>query len=196
MGCRCRDTPSLLTPARSRAMSSSSPAAEMSRHEQASQLFNLKWKNYQNHLIQVFDKMLVTESFADVTLVCCDTEHETTQAIKAHKMILGASSPYFEIVFAEHPCQHPVVVMPPEVRVEELQHVLQFIYKGEVQVRPMSSCEKQSWPLRAPFKLVNDLEAIKQLRTSPVWQSEKVELPSQNDNMPTRLLQHNHLICD
>jgi len=114
-------------------MSSSSPAAEMSRHD-ASQLFNLKWKNYQNHLIQVFDKMLVTESFADVTLVCCDTDHETTQAIKAHKMILGASSPYFEIVFAEHPCQHPVVVMPPEVRVEELQHVLQFIYKGEVQV--------------------------------------------------------------
>ena len=46
------------------------------------------------------------------------------------------------------------------------------------------------------FKLVNDLEAIKQLRTSPVWQSEKVGLPSQNDNMPTRLLQHNHLICD
>ena len=115
-------------------MSSSSPAAEMSRHD-ASQLFNLKWKNYQNHLIQVFDKMLVTESFADVTLVCCDTENETTQAIKAHKMILGASSPYFEIVFAEHPCQHPVVVMPPEVRVDDLQHVLQFIYKGEVQVR-------------------------------------------------------------
>ena len=145
---RCRDSPPVVTPARSQAaMSSSSPVAEMSRHD-ASQLFNLKWKNYQNHLIQVFDKMLVTESFADVTLVCCDMDHETTQAIKAHKMILGASSPYFEIVFAEHPCQHPVVVMPPEVRVEELQHVLQFIYKGEVQVR---------------FKVVNDLEPIKQL---------------------------------
>ena len=137
---RCRDSPPV-TPVRSQAMSSSSPAAEMSRHD-ASQLFNLKWKNYQNHLIQVFDKMLVTESFADVTLVCCDTDHETTQAIKAHKMILGASSPYFEIVFAEHPCQHPVVVMPPEVRVEDLQHVLQFIYKGEVQVSLKSRWEK------------------------------------------------------
>jgi len=105
----------------------------MAAHD-TSQLFNLKWRNYQNHLMQVFDKMLLTESFADVTLVCCDTEAETTQAIKAHKMILGASSPYFELVFAEHPCQHPVVVLPPEVRVEELQHVLQFIYKGEVQV--------------------------------------------------------------
>ena len=114
---------------------SASSAAEMTRPDHHSQLFNLKWKNYQNHLIQVFDKMLVTESFADVTLVCCDADQETTHAIKAHKMILGASSPYFEIVFAEHPCQHPVVVMPPEVRVEELQHVLHFIYKGEVQVR-------------------------------------------------------------
>jgi hypothetical protein len=114
-------------------MSSVSGAGEMSRHD-ASQLFNLKWKNYQNHLMSVFDRMLCTESFADVTLVCCDTEQETTQAIKAHKMILGASSPYFEIVFAEHPGAGTVVVMPPEVRVEDLQHVLHFIYKGEVQV--------------------------------------------------------------
>lgn len=114
-------------------------AVEMARPD-SSQLFNLKWKNYQNHLIQVFDKMLVTESFSDVTLVCCDTEEGTTQAIKAHKMILGASSPYFEIVFAEHPCQHPVVVMPPEVRVEDLQHVLHFIYKGEVQVTDHHHC--------------------------------------------------------
>ena len=38
------------------------------------------------------------------------------------------------MVFSEHPCQHPVVVMPPDVKLEELQQVLQFVYKGEVQV--------------------------------------------------------------
>ena len=106
---------------------------EMSRPDP--QLFNLKWRNYQSHMMSVFDKILLTESFSDVTLVCADVDQETTHAIKAHKIILGASSPYFEMVFSEHPCQHPVVVMPPEVKIDDLQHVLQFVYKGEVQVR-------------------------------------------------------------
>ena len=74
------------------------------------------------------------ESFSDVTLVLADVDQDTTHAIKAHKIILGASSPYFEMVFSEHPCQHAVVVMPPDVRLGDLQHVLQFVYKGEVQV--------------------------------------------------------------
>ena len=97
-------------------------------------LFNLKWRNYQAHMMSVFDKILLTESFSDVTLVLADVEHDTTHAIKAHKIMLGASSPYFEMVFSEHPCQHPVVVMPPDVKLEDLQHVLQFVYRGEVQV--------------------------------------------------------------
>ena len=98
------------------------------------QLFNLKWRNYQNHMLAVFDKILLTESFSDVTLVLADVDNDTTHAIKAHKIILGASSPYFEMVFSEHPCQHPVVVMPPDIKLEDLQYVLQFVYKGEVQV--------------------------------------------------------------
>jgi len=113
------------------------------------QLFNLKWKNHQNHIMSVFDKILLTETFSDVSLVCVDLETETTQAIKAHKIILGASSPYFEMVFGEHPTSQPVVVvMPSEVKIEDLQHVLHFIYKGEVQVpqdqvQPVLRCARQ-----------------------------------------------------
>jgi hypothetical protein len=55
-------------------------------------------------------------------------------ATQAHKIILGACSPYFELVLSEHPCQHPVVILPPEVRPEHLHHVLNFVYRGEVQV--------------------------------------------------------------
>ena len=99
------------------------------------QLFNLKWRNYQTHMMAVFEKILLTESFSDVTLVLADVDQDTTHAIKAHKIILGASSPYFEMVFSEHPCQHPVVVMPPDVKLEDIQHVLHFVYRGEVQVR-------------------------------------------------------------
>ena len=104
------------------------------RPSDSAQLFNLKWRNYQSHMMAVFEKILLTESFSDVTLVLADVDQDTTHAIKAHKIILGASSPYFEMVFSEHTCQHPVVVMPPDVKLEDIQHVLHFVYRGEVQV--------------------------------------------------------------
>ena len=107
----------------------------MNTYSDSQQLFNLKWRNYQTHMMAVFEKILFTESFSDVTLVLADVDQDTTHAIKAHKIILGASSPYFEMVFSEHPCQHPVVVMPPDVKLEDIQHVLHFVYRGEVQVR-------------------------------------------------------------
>ena len=107
----------------------------MNTYSDSHQLFNLKWRNYQTHMMAVFEKILLTESFSDVTLVLADVDQDTTHAIKAHKIILGASSPYFEMVFSEHPCQHPVVVMPPDVKLEDIQHVLHFVYRGEVQVR-------------------------------------------------------------
>merc|ERR1711936_645139 len=106
----------------------------MNTFSDSSQLFNLKWRNYQTHMMAVFEKILLTESFSDVTLVLADVDQDTTHAIKAHKIILGASSPYFEMVFSEHPCQHPVVVMPPDVKLEDIQHVLHFVYRGEVQI--------------------------------------------------------------
>lgn len=98
------------------------------------QMYSLRWKNYQSHIMAVFDKVLSSESFADVTLVCGDAEADAASTIKAHKIILGACSPYFELVLSEHPCQHPVVILPPEVRPEHLHHVLNFVYRGEVQV--------------------------------------------------------------
>ena len=39
------------------------------------------------------------------------------------------------LIFSEHPCQHPVVILPPDVRPQHLQHVLNFVYRGEVQVK-------------------------------------------------------------
>jgi len=98
------------------------------------QLYNLKWKNYENHMMTVFDRILSNESFADVTLVCGEPDAEVASSIKAHKILLGACSPYFELVLSEHPNQHTVVILPPDVRPEHLNHVLQFVYRGEVQV--------------------------------------------------------------
>lgn len=91
------------------------------------QQFCLRWNNYQTNLTNVFDELLQNESFVDVTLAC------EGQSIKAHKMVLSACSPYFQALFYDNPCQHPIIIMR-DVRWEELKAIMEFMYKGEINV--------------------------------------------------------------
>lgn len=92
-----------------------------------SQQFCLKWNNYQRNLTCVFDQLLQNESFVDVTLAC------DGNSIKAHKMVLSACSPYFQSLFVENPCQHPIIIMR-DVKWTELKAAVEFMYKGEIKV--------------------------------------------------------------
>ncbi|XP_065092187.1 protein bric-a-brac 1-like, partial [Ochlerotatus camptorhynchus] len=91
------------------------------------QQFCLRWNNYQTNLTSVFDQLLQNESFVDVTLAC------DGQSIKAHKMVLSACSPYFQTLFFENPCQHPIIIMR-DVKWPELKAIVDFMYKGEINV--------------------------------------------------------------
>ncbi|XP_053956837.1 protein bric-a-brac 2-like [Anastrepha ludens] len=101
-------------------------AAAMATNTQQQQ-FCLRWNNYQTNLTNVFDELLQNESFVDVTLAC------EGQSIKAHKMVLSACSPYFQALFYDNPCQHPIIIMR-DVRWEELKAIMEFMYKGEINV--------------------------------------------------------------
>lgn len=92
------------------------------------QQFCLRWNNYQSNLTNVFDQLLHNESFVDVTLAC------DGNSIKAHKMVLSACSPYFQGLFLDNPCQHPIVIMR-DVKWPELTAIVEFMYKGEINVR-------------------------------------------------------------
>lgn len=76
-------------------------------------------------MTNVFDQLLHNESFVDVTLAC------DGKSIKAHKMVLSACSPYFQSLFFENPCQHPIVILR-DVKWAELKSVVEFMYKGEI----------------------------------------------------------------
>ncbi|KAF7265656.1 hypothetical protein GWI33_020943 [Rhynchophorus ferrugineus] len=91
------------------------------------QQFCLRWNNYQNNLTNVFDQLLQSESFVDVTLAC------DGHSVKAHKMVLSACSPYFQALFFENPCQHPIVIMR-DIKWPELKAAVEFMYKGEINV--------------------------------------------------------------
>jgi len=108
--------------------STSSPNSLASREETPDQQFCLRWNNYQANLTLVFDQLLQNESFVDVTL-----STDEGQSLKCHKVVLSACSPYFQQLFIENPCQHPIVILR-DVEFEDLKSVVEYMYKGEINV--------------------------------------------------------------
>ncbi|XP_073811140.1 BTB/POZ domain-containing jim lovell protein isoform X2 [Musca autumnalis] len=89
--------------------------------------YSLRWNNHQNHLMRAFDALLQSKTLVDVTLVCAET------SIRAHKMVLSACSPFFQRVFADTPCKHPVIVLK-DFRGWVVQAIIDFMYRGEISV--------------------------------------------------------------
>lgn len=92
-----------------------------------SQQFCLKWNNHTTNMLQVFENLLTTEALVDVTLACDGL------SLKAHKMVLSACSPFFQSLFLENPCKHPIVIMK-DMRYCDLKAIIDFMYRGEVNV--------------------------------------------------------------
>lgn len=94
----------------------------------SSQQYCLRWNNHRSNLLTVFDQLLQNEAFTDVTLAC-----DGGTSVKCHKMVLAACSPYFQCLFTELPCRHPVVVLK-DVKYNDMKAILEYMYRGEVNV--------------------------------------------------------------
>ncbi|XP_071439054.1 protein jim lovell-like [Hetaerina americana] len=93
----------------------------------ATQHYSLRWNNHQTHVLHAFDTLLQNETLVDVTLVCEETR------VRAHKVVLSACSPFFQRIFSENPCKHPVIILK-DLRRWEVQGIVDFMYKGEISV--------------------------------------------------------------
>lgn len=89
--------------------------------------FCLKWDNHNINLMTGFDQFLSKEVLVDVTIAC------EGLSLKAHKIVLSACSPFFQTLFLENPCMHPIIIMK-DVKYAEMKALLDFIYKGEINV--------------------------------------------------------------
>ncbi|KAH9393748.1 hypothetical protein TYRP_021470 [Tyrophagus putrescentiae] len=84
--------------------------------------------NHKEKVTEALESMFIDEALTDVTICCCG------QQVKAHRVILAASSNYFKEIFAATlPGQYPIVFIK-SVSIEDLNAILEFIYKGEVTV--------------------------------------------------------------
>lgn len=87
----------------------------------------LRWTNYESTILQVFQEMYEAHSLVDVTIGC------ERSSLKAHKMVLAASSPYFQALFMDNPCKHPIVILK-DIKFDDLRALVEFMYRGEVTV--------------------------------------------------------------
>ena len=71
--------------------------------------------------------ILFQESYCDVTLAC------DGQFYSLHKFVLSTCSEYFEEMFERTQCKHPVVVLK-DIKSEDLEALLNYMYVGEVNV--------------------------------------------------------------
>ena len=90
--------------------------------------YDLKWKTFNEHLVEVFKDLGEEGHFADVTLVS-DDQVQT----EAHKVVLSACSPVLKTLLVNNPHSHPLLYLRG-IKKTELQAILKFMYFGETQI--------------------------------------------------------------
>ena len=92
------------------------------------QKFCLQWKDHESNMRTGFKEIRNEKDFFDVTLAC-----EDNKQLQAHKVILGACSPFFRTVLKRNPHPNPLIYLKG-VKYDELDAVVNFMYQGEVNV--------------------------------------------------------------
>ena len=91
--------------------------------------YNLTWNDYPDHLRTLMHDLMVSEDFADVTLVTDDKKK-----VRAHRHVLSACSPVFkEILQIEKQNNHPFIYLRG-IQYSEIEQILQFMYLGEAKL--------------------------------------------------------------
>merc|ERR1711997_974887 len=88
----------------------------------------LKWNDFQDITITAFGSLRNDNDFSDITLACEDGEQ-----VEAHKVILAASSPFFQNLLRRNKHPHPLIYMRG-VKSEDLVAIVDFLYFGEANV--------------------------------------------------------------
>ena len=88
----------------------------------------LQWNDFKANVNYAFGRLRDDKEFTDVTLAC-----EDGQQVEAHKVILAASSPFFEKILQRNKHPHPLIYLRG-FDSQDLLAILDFLYFGEANV--------------------------------------------------------------
>ena len=88
----------------------------------------LQWNDFKANVNSAFGRLRDDKDFTDVTLAC-----EDGQQMEAHKVILAASSPFFEEILQRNKHPHPLIYLRG-FKSEDFVTILNFLYFGEANV--------------------------------------------------------------
>ena len=88
----------------------------------------LKWNDFQESVLSSFGSLSKNTEFSDVTLVC-----EDGQQVKAHKVVLASTCPFFKNFLKNNPHPQTLIYMRG-VKSADLIAIIDFLYQGEANV--------------------------------------------------------------
>merc|ERR1712238_638930 len=98
------------------------------RNNMGTEKYRLKWSKFESNILNAFQSLYETKQLSDVTLFCEGT------TFKAHRLVLAACSSHFQNLFSNAPVtatHTQLFVILDGTRADDLQILLQFMYKGE-----------------------------------------------------------------
>ncbi|XP_071514979.1 uncharacterized protein [Panulirus ornatus] len=90
-------------------------------------MLSLSWNNHRATFCHILSTLREKERYTDVTLAC------EGKFYPVHKLVLSTCSEYFESMFEQTPCKHPIIVLK-DVKPDELEALLSYMYAGVVNV--------------------------------------------------------------
>ena len=126
----------------------------------ATGMYDMVWEAHSDHLKELMKIMMMSRDSAEVTLVCDDEKQ-----IKAHKVILSASSSFFKSVLENSSHPNPIIYLRGIDSVE-MDSLLQFIYLGQASV-----CKS---------KLDQFVKVAKDLKVKELTENEELQSRVQN----------------
>ena len=93
-----------------------------------SEKFCLRWNDFKENINTAFIDLRKDSDFTDVTLAC-----EDGYQVDAHKVILAASSPFFQNMLKRNKHAHPLIYMKG-MKSEDILAIVDFLYYGEANI--------------------------------------------------------------
>merc|ERR1712029_635820 len=118
-----------------------------------------KFPSHQSHMVTLAKMCREKADYTDCVIQCAGSVTETDTAadaddddndgtednkLRAHRLVLGAVSPFMKLVFSEVPASLPeATILVPGVRRRVVKALLDFLYTGEMKVEREDTAELQ-----------------------------------------------------